>query len=328
MNKPLFQEWSEAAFDEAARFERPVLVLDSFAGCAGYETFQNTVLDRPQTRRFLADRFVCIGVDRADRPELDDYFQQVHALFQRRPKGWPLLLFFTHEGRPFYATAHLAAESNGNTMGFDNLVSLIAKRYDEAREKVFAAAAELDDAVRASNNRFEKPPFLQTPIEYFLKHIKTPLDDGAFLLLMRLGKVAGSVDHISKPLALLWQIRSANAFDEATKWLADSTARQAPLDRAWRLAIEIALAENQGESGGIERLCEAARQLLSDAFFRGRWTDDSPLLAGLMAENLIWLSKKAQDPRFLSLAQMTLTHYRYEANRDPLRFAPLLGLKT
>jgi uncharacterized protein YyaL (SSP411 family) len=80
--------------------------------------------------------FVNIKVDREERPDLDQIYQLSHQMLAQRPGGWPLTMFLTPEGTPFFGGTYFPKEQRYNLPGFPQVLERIARVYREHREEI------------------------------------------------------------------------------------------------------------------------------------------------------------------------------------------------
>src|SRR5574342_1325610 len=93
--------WGAEAFAEAKRLDKPVFVSIGYAACHWCHVMAHESFEDEATAKLMNDLFVNIKVDREERPDLDAiYMQAVQALSGHG--GWPMTMFLTPDGRPFY----------------------------------------------------------------------------------------------------------------------------------------------------------------------------------------------------------------------------------
>jgi len=108
---------------------------------------EETVFENQECADILNDGFVCIKVDREERPDIDKHYQEVHLLLNRRSGGWPTSIFCTPQNKPFFAGTYIPPESNQGSiegMGFKDLTKLIASKVQERDIKLFENAEEIE----------------------------------------------------------------------------------------------------------------------------------------------------------------------------------------
>ncbi|MBN1774553.1 MAG: DUF255 domain-containing protein, partial [Deltaproteobacteria bacterium] len=96
----------------------------------------------------MNEHFVCVKVDREERPDLDQIYQTAHQLLTRRGGGWPLTMFLTPDGRPFYGGTYFPPEGRLGLPGFADLLRELAAAWTTRRSAVDALAGHLAAALR------------------------------------------------------------------------------------------------------------------------------------------------------------------------------------
>ena len=140
--------WSDAAFAEARRRDVPVFVSIGYATCHWCHVMEHESFEDDTAARVLNDAFVCVKVDREERPDVDAvYMAAVLAATGRG--GWPLTALVTPDTRePFWVGTYLPRESRGGRIGVLDLAQNVSRFWDENAAGVRASAAELAGVVR------------------------------------------------------------------------------------------------------------------------------------------------------------------------------------
>src|SRR5512134_2146150 len=95
--------WGPEALEAARREDRPILLSIGYSACHWCHVMEHESFSDEAVARLMNRDFVCIKVDREERPDLDQVYQLAHQLMTRRAGGWPLTMFLLPDGRPFYA---------------------------------------------------------------------------------------------------------------------------------------------------------------------------------------------------------------------------------
>ena len=140
--------WSDAAFQEARRRDVPVFLSIGYATCHWCHVMEHESFEDPVTAGLLNDAFVCVKVDREERPDVDGvYMAAVLAATGRG--GWPLTALVTPDTRePFWVGTYLPRESRGGRIGVRDLAANVARFWKEDAEGVRRSAEALAGAVR------------------------------------------------------------------------------------------------------------------------------------------------------------------------------------
>ncbi len=142
-----WQPWSEAVFAEALRLNKPVLVSIGYSTCHWCHVMEKESFSDPEVADELNRTFVCIKVDREERPDLDAIYMRA-AQSLTGGGGWPLHVLLTPEKKPFYAFTYLPKEDRFGRMGLMSLSRRIATLWRDDRERIERSAAALGRALQ------------------------------------------------------------------------------------------------------------------------------------------------------------------------------------
>ncbi|HKW52540.1 MAG TPA: thioredoxin domain-containing protein [Stellaceae bacterium] len=137
-----WQAWGPAALAAARDADKPILLSVGYAAChwchvMAHESFENRAI-----AALMNDLFVNIKVDREERPDLDTIYQYALALLGEQG-GWPLTMFLTPQGEPFWGGTYFPPEARWGRPGFPDVLRAISEAYKGQREKVTNNAAAL-----------------------------------------------------------------------------------------------------------------------------------------------------------------------------------------
>ncbi len=135
--------WGEEALALARDTERPILLSVGYSACHWCHVMAHESFEDSDTAAIVNRHFVAIKVDREERPDLDQIYQAAHQLITRRGGGWPLTMFLTPEGKPFYGGTYFPKQSRYGLPGFDELLARIAQLWGERRESLLAQGDEV-----------------------------------------------------------------------------------------------------------------------------------------------------------------------------------------
>ena len=142
--------WGDEAFAAAAERDVPILLSIGYSACHWCHVMAHECFEDSETAALMNRTFVNIKVDREERPDIDQIYQTAHQLITRRPGGWPLTLFLTPEGKPFFAGTFFPKHSRHGLPGFDELLQRVAQVWRLQREQVSAQGESLVRALAAT----------------------------------------------------------------------------------------------------------------------------------------------------------------------------------
>lgn len=149
--------WGDEAFERAKREDKPVFLSIGYAACHWCHVMEKESFADPETARLLNDAFVCIKVDREERPDLDQlYITAAQAMTGMA--GWPLTILLTPDRHPFYAATYIPREARFGSPGLKDLIPRIVQAWQEKREEILSAGSAIADALNTSNPVQGKEP--------------------------------------------------------------------------------------------------------------------------------------------------------------------------
>jgi uncharacterized protein len=141
--------WGEEALGRARDENRPILLSIGYAACHWCHVMEHESFEDASTAAVMNEHFVNVKVDREERPDLDAvYMEAVVALSGHG--GWPMTVFLTPAGEPFYGGTYYPPEPRHGLPSFRQLLDSIAEAWRDRRDDVSRAAAQLVEAVRHS----------------------------------------------------------------------------------------------------------------------------------------------------------------------------------
>src|SRR5581483_835242 len=141
--------WGDEALERARGEDKPVLLSIGYAACHWCHVMEHESFEDEATASAMNERFVCIKVDREERPDLDAvYMDAVVAL--TGSGGWPMTVFLTPDGKPFLGGTYFPPEPRHGLPAFRHLLVGVSDTYRERRGDVLGQADALLDAIRRS----------------------------------------------------------------------------------------------------------------------------------------------------------------------------------
>jgi uncharacterized protein YyaL (SSP411 family) len=151
--------WGEEALAKARAENKPILLSVGYSACHWCHVMAHESFEDPDVARAMNDAFVNVKVDREERPDLDQIYQTAHALLTRRSGGWPLTMFLTPDGAPFFGGTYFPKEGRYGLPGFRELLAKIAEAYREQGDRLAEQNRRLAEALAALEpERGSAPP--------------------------------------------------------------------------------------------------------------------------------------------------------------------------
>jgi uncharacterized protein YyaL (SSP411 family) len=141
--------WGEEALERARAEDKPILLSIGYAACHWCHVMEHESFEDPTTAELMNERFVNVKVDREERPDLDAiYMDAVVALSGHG--GWPMTVFLTPQGEPFFGGTYYPPEPRHGLPSFRQVLAAVADAYRERRGDVARQAEALVEAIQAS----------------------------------------------------------------------------------------------------------------------------------------------------------------------------------
>jgi len=141
--------WSPEAFELARREDKPVLLSVGYSACHWCHVMERESFENDDIAALMNQLFVSIKVDREERPDVDQiYMQAVQSMTGRG--GWPMTVFLTPDGVPFYGGTYFPPEDRHGMPAFPRLLRSIADAYHSRRGEVLEAGRQLVETMGQS----------------------------------------------------------------------------------------------------------------------------------------------------------------------------------
>src|SRR5687768_11295352 len=138
--------WSAEAFAAAGRGDRPVLLDIGAVWCHWCHVMDGESYEDPSLAAFLNEHFVCIKVDRDERPDVDARYQRaVQLLIQQG--GWPLTAFLTPAGQVFYGGTYFPPDDRHGRPSFRSVLERVLAAWRDRRDQVLAQASSIRETL-------------------------------------------------------------------------------------------------------------------------------------------------------------------------------------
>jgi uncharacterized protein YyaL (SSP411 family) len=153
--------WGEEAFRRAKEEDKPILLSIGYSACHWCHVMERESFQDPEIARIMNENFVNVKVDREERPDVDAiYMQAVQAM--TGSGGWPLTVFLTPDGEPFFGGTYFPPQDRHGLPGFPKVLLAVAEAYRSRRQEVRQQAAQMATYIRRVM-ALRSPPDLLTP---------------------------------------------------------------------------------------------------------------------------------------------------------------------
>ncbi len=139
--------WGEEAFERARREQKPIFLSIGYSSCHWCHVMEEESFENEEIARILNEHFISIKVDREERPDIDEVYITAVQLMQGHA-GWPLSVFLTPDGKPFFGGTYFPPEDRHGLPGFKTVLLRIAEAWQSHRAELQRTATQVMDAVK------------------------------------------------------------------------------------------------------------------------------------------------------------------------------------
>jgi uncharacterized protein YyaL (SSP411 family) len=209
--------WSEEPFERAKIEDKPLFVSIGYSSCHWCHVMEKECFDDNQVAQLMNQTFICIKVDREERPDLDAAYMAVCQAMGRNC-GWPLNIIMTPDKNPFFVGSYIPKDNRYGTVGMLSLVPQIGDIWRTRKAEMESIGKEIKEQIAAEE---------QAETEGQLD--KNTLDNGYEQLFLRFDQENGGFGRAPKfpsPHNLLFLLRYANRTKEkAASSMVEKTLR-------------------------------------------------------------------------------------------------------
>ncbi len=215
--------WGEEAFAKAKAEDKPIFLSIGYATCHWCHVMEHESFENEEIAQLLNEAFVCIKVDREERPDIDKIYMTVCQMMTGEG-GWPLTIFMTPDKKPFHAATYIPPDARYGRMGMRQLIPRVSDLWKNRRDELLASANEITDVLARQTGKVSGSELDPALLEAGYAELMTQYDKryGGFgsqpkfpsphqlVFLLRQGKAEGiaAVEHT------LAEMRKGGIFDQ------------------------------------------------------------------------------------------------------------------
>jgi len=149
--------WCDEALQKAKLEDKPILVSIGYAACHWCHVMERESFEDETTAKLMNEFFINIKIDREERPDLDQFYMDaVQAI--SGSGGWPLNVFLTPSGKPFYGGTYFPPIAAYNRMSWKDTITAVHKAFHERKNEIESQAENLTEhLINANSFGIEKP---------------------------------------------------------------------------------------------------------------------------------------------------------------------------
>ena len=144
--------WGDEALARARQEDKPILVSIGYSACHWCHVMERESFEDEQIAGIMNELFVCVKVDREERPDLDHIYMNAVQMLTGHG-GWPLNVFLTPAGEPFYGGTYFPPTDRHNIPAFPRVLQGVAQAYREKRPEVEKSVGQMLDALAQMDGR-------------------------------------------------------------------------------------------------------------------------------------------------------------------------------
>jgi uncharacterized protein len=146
--------WGEEALKRARDEDKPIMLSIGYSACHWCHVMEHESFENDRIAALMNDLFVNIKVDREERPDLDSLYMMAVQMMTGQG-GWPMTVFLTPDGRPFYGGTYYPPEDRGPMPGFPRILQAVSNAYHERRTEIDESASNITEHL---TGHFETKP--------------------------------------------------------------------------------------------------------------------------------------------------------------------------
>ncbi|MBW8035439.1 MAG: thioredoxin domain-containing protein, partial [Planctomycetes bacterium] len=135
-------EWGDEAFERARKEDKPIFLSIGYSTCHWCHVMAEESFSNERIAKIMNEHFISIKVDREERPDVDAVYMEAVQVMTGRG-GWPLSVFLTADGEPFYGGTYFPPADRYGMVGFENLLLKIAEMWETNRGELVSSAEKM-----------------------------------------------------------------------------------------------------------------------------------------------------------------------------------------
>ncbi len=172
-NDPIdWYPWCDEAFNKAKDNQKAIFISIGYSSCHWCHVMKDEVFTNQKMADEVNKNFICIKVDREERPDIDKHYQEVYQLLNRKSGGWPTSIFCTPENKPIFAGTYIPLHDKSGMTGFSTLTSIIAQKIKEKDVEVYKSADEIINFLKQVQHPNEATILIEDIYKNFLLQAK------------------------------------------------------------------------------------------------------------------------------------------------------------
>src|SRR4029077_9360139 len=143
--------WGQEAFDEARKRNKPIFLSIGYSTCHWCHVMERESFEDEATAAFMNENFVCIKVDREERPDVDAIYMEAVQAFTGQG-GWPMTVFLDPDGVPFYGGTYFPPDDSRGMPSFRMVMEAVLEAFHGKRDEIRGRAGARVGRLEALSN--------------------------------------------------------------------------------------------------------------------------------------------------------------------------------
>ncbi|MBI3011974.1 MAG: thioredoxin domain-containing protein [Candidatus Omnitrophica bacterium] len=156
--------WGPEAFAKAKQEDKPVFLSVGYSTCYWCHVMEQESFDNPDVAKLMNETVVAIKVDREERPDLDAIYMNA-VMAMTGSGGWPMTVFLTHDGKPFWGGTYFPAEDRWGRPGLKSILRSISEAWRTKRADILSSSQQLTRAIQESARTGSSTPLTTGVLE-------------------------------------------------------------------------------------------------------------------------------------------------------------------
>jgi uncharacterized protein len=155
--------WGPEALERSRSEDKPILLSIGYSACHWCHVMEHESFENEDIARLMNENFVCIKVDREERPDLDSIYMNAVQMMTGHG-GWPMTMFLTPDLKPFYGGTYYPPEDRRGMPGFPRVLMSIADSYQNRRAEILSSANAITAELKKSDRFVASNEMLTTEV--------------------------------------------------------------------------------------------------------------------------------------------------------------------
>src|SRR3954454_1734316 len=139
--------WGPEALERARQLDRPIFLSIGYSACHWCHVMEHESFEDPEVARILNEHFVCIKVDREERPDIDQIYMTAVQMMTGQG-GWPMSMFLTPDLKPFYGGTYFPPDERYGRPSFRRLLLALVEAWEKRRDEIGQSAGQIAEHIR------------------------------------------------------------------------------------------------------------------------------------------------------------------------------------